>query len=91
MLCVPEPNDHEEVAAVFTRVFNDARREQGFVSQAHLDAFFACRDHVAGCATCQSPGAPMPLDDGMQPTAAACAEEQQLLVASFRENFEAVV
>ncbi len=62
----------------FSRVFNESRMEQGFRDQAHVDAFYAYTDHCHACPICQLPGAPMPLDDGMQPTMQRCDEAQRL-------------
>jgi hypothetical protein len=36
----------------FSREFNEARRQQGFRSQAHLDAFLAYHDHASTCGEC---------------------------------------
>jgi hypothetical protein len=78
---------HGPLLSPFGRSLTPARRAQGFVSQAHLDAVYAHLDHVRDCATCQTPGAPMPLDDGLQPTSAPCDVEQALMRASCAEHF----
>jgi hypothetical protein len=72
----------------FTRTFDEDRSAQGFVSQAHLDAFFAYRDHTTTCTACQTPGAPMILDDGMQSTRQECPAGTGLFRASLRENVD---
>lgn len=65
------------------RIFTARRAEQGFRSQAHLDAFYAARDHEDSCTACQTPGPAMPLDDGQQPTMRRCAESLRLTTASW--------
>jgi hypothetical protein len=68
----------------FTRTFNAARREQGFKSQAHLDAFYAAYDHEKACAACQRPGTPYETTDGgLMATSARCEEGKRLDAASF--------
>lgn len=37
---------------VYGRTFDAARERQGFVSQAHLDAFYASVDHDSTCKDC---------------------------------------
>jgi len=71
----------------FGRTFNAARRDQGFKSQQHLDAFFAAYDHSHSCPECLKPGTPVAIDDGMQPTMNRCSEGMRLDRASFSENF----
>lgn len=71
----------------YGREITPERREQGFVSQAHLDAFYAHHDHARTCPTCLTPGTPVELEDGLQPTSATCEVERDLLRASFVENF----
>ena len=56
----------------YGRSFNQARKAQGFKSQAQLDAFFAHYDHQKACAECQKPGPGVLLDDGYQPTMNEC-------------------
>lgn len=62
----------------FGRIFNKARRAQGFRSQAHLDAFYRHFDHIESCPECQKPGAGVLLDDGFQPTMNHCEIAQAL-------------
>ena len=62
----------------FGRVFNAARKRQGFHSQAQLDAFYRHQDHVSGCGICSRVGGYVPLDDGMQPVMDACADGRAL-------------
>lgn len=69
------PND-------FTRVFNEARRDQGFRNQEHLDAFYRYTDHRRGCQECQRPGPGMWVDDGWQPTRNSCEVADRLFAAS---------
>lgn len=69
------------------RNFTQARKEQGFKSQAHLDAFFRYYDHTKACAECQKPGPGVWLDDGFQPTQNRCDEAKRLDRASFSGNF----
>ena len=56
----------------FGRTFNQQRKEQGFRSQAHLDAFYMYFDHTKACAECQKPGKGALFDDGYQPTHNRC-------------------
>jgi hypothetical protein len=56
----------------FGRDFNQARQQQGFRSQAHLDAFYRHYDHTCQCAECQQPGPSVAIDDGFQPTQNRC-------------------
>lgn len=62
----------------FTRIFNEARKAQGFRSQAHLDAFFASYDHTKNCADCKAKDGGVWLDDGWQPTEGRCDEAKRL-------------
>lgn len=71
--------------AQFGREFNTARQQQGFRSQAHLDAFYAYRDHMASCQHgCGKPGSGVWVDDGFQPTVFECEEGQRLYRLSAR-------
>lgn len=65
-----------------SRTFNEQRREQGFKSQAHLDAFFRYYDHTQACAECQKASKPVWVDDCFQPTQNRCAEALTLQAAS---------
>ena len=65
----------------YGRTFNEARKAQGFTSQANLDAFFRHYDHSKTCAECQKPGPGVLLDDGYQPTMNSCPEHQELYKA----------
>ena len=56
------------------RELTDQRREQGFNSQSHLDAFYRYYDHTQSCAGCQLAGKPEWVDDCFQPTQHRCAE-----------------
>ena len=69
------------------RVFTQGRKEQGFKSQEHLDAFHRYYDHTKACAKCQKPGPGVELDDGIQPTLNRCVVAQDLyrLYAERRE------
>lgn len=76
-------------AADYGRDFNQARKDQGFASQAHLDAFYATVDHKAGCAECQRPtwywnGG----DASWQPATAQCETGAALSCAARCEDFE---
>jgi hypothetical protein len=62
----------------FGRTFNQARKAQGFSSQAHLDAFYRHFDHIENCPECQKPGSGVLLDDGFQPTMNRCDLAQEL-------------
>jgi len=62
----------------FGRQFNEARKQQGFRSQAHLDAFYRHFDHTETCQECQKPGSGVLLDDGFQPTMNRCETARQL-------------
>lgn len=73
--------------SAFTRQFTDERREQGFRSQPHLDAFYASNDHAQACPTCSRIGGYVPIDDGMQPYMDQCETGRALFAASFSENF----
>lgn len=70
-------------AEAFGREFNEARRAQGFKSQAHLDAFYVHHDHVATCTDGCSVGPSIPVDDGWQPTRRECPEAIRLLLLSW--------
>lgn len=59
-----------------TRELTQDRKEQGFTSQAQLDAFFAYLDH-SKCECCQKTGG-VAFDDGFQPTQILCSEGQRL-------------
>ena len=67
----------------YSRIFNEARKTQGFKSQAHLDAFYAVMDHRDGCVECQKTGHGVWIGDGFQPTQNECAEAQRLNKISF--------
>lgn len=62
------------------RMLTPQRKAQGFRSQAHLDAFYACRDHEAGCGECGQPGQAMWLEGSAswQPTVTVCPEGTRL-------------
>ena len=62
----------------YNRVFDEARKSQGFKSQAHLDAFFRIMDHKDGCAVCQSRGPMVECFGDMQPTMQECDEAKRL-------------
>jgi len=63
---------------LYDRLFNDARKSQGFKSQENLDAFYAHYDHGKSCPECQKPGPMVELADGMQPTMNSCPVHQKL-------------
>jgi hypothetical protein len=67
----------------YGRVLNAARRAQGFVSQAHLDAFYRAYDHRRACAVCSRIAGVAPVFDGMQPYTEICAEGLALERASW--------
>jgi hypothetical protein len=60
------------------RLFDDARKQQGFRNQEHLDAFFSYYDHVTTCAECAKPGPLVFVDDGCQPTHYLCEVARKL-------------
>jgi len=66
----------------YGRVFNSARQEQGFISQADLDAFYRHYDHQKNCSECQQHGPGVWLDDGFQPTMNSCAVADRLYCES---------
>ena len=66
-----------------SRTMNASRRNQGFRTQAHLDAFFRFYDHHRACGVCSSVAGHFELDDGMQPYERRCAEGRRLENESF--------
>ena len=68
-----------------TRVFDAARKAQGFRSQRHLDAFYRYYDHTQECSACHARDGYVLLDDGYQPTSGRC-DEAQRLDAQVRES-----
>lgn len=82
-------NADRDAVAAEPRVFNDARRRQGFRDQAHLDAFYVYYDHVqagraagpAGCG-CGTPGPGYDGPDGWQPAENICPRGRALSEAS---------
>jgi len=66
------------------RVWDDARKAQGFRSQAHLDAFYRASDHQRECTGC-GPGPAMWLEGSAswQPAMRLCATGRQLEQESF--------
>lgn len=54
------------------RNFTETRKNQGFKSQAHLDAFFTVYDHTSKCEVCTKIAGYIDIGDGMQPYAARC-------------------
>lgn len=79
----PTP-ESDTAQSTFGRIFNAARKAQGFHSQLQLDAFYAYMDHRAGCAECQKPGPGVALDDGYQPTMSECTEAKRLLAIEWK-------
>lgn len=68
------------MSAVLTtpgRTFDQGRKEQGFKSQEHLDAFYAYLDHTKSCPKCQQFGH-VALDDGYQQVQIICPEGERL-------------
>lgn len=68
------------------RTFTKARREQGFQSQEHLDAFYAYLDHQQECTAAgggcgPGPDAWMESDASWQPTLAECPQAKALYQA----------
>jgi len=59
------------------RLYTDARKKQGFRSQAHLDAFYAAFDHARTCPDCQG-SAYVARHDGLQPVSVHCDTWKQL-------------
>lgn len=58
----------------YGREFNQARKDQGFVSAEHLAAFFASYDHAESCPDCQGTGWYWNEGDAAwQPTSKRCA------------------
>ena len=56
----------------FGRTFNEARKAQGFKSQADLDMWYRAYDHTSTCPVCSRVGGYVELSDGMQPVNARC-------------------
>ncbi len=71
----------------YSRHFNQGRKEQGFRSQAHLDAFFASFDHAAGCPVCSKVAGHVELSDGLQPYMGQCDDGRELYKRSMSFNF----
>ena len=69
------------MANTFGREFDQARREQGFTSQAQLDAFFAHYDHNTTCPDCAKLDGWVELSDGYQPTKGSCPVDKALYIA----------
>ena len=67
-----------------SRTFDEARRLQGFKSQAHLDAFYRSYDHKKSCPVCSKVGGNVAVFDGMQPYMKSCEEGQRLELESFQ-------
>lgn len=72
----------------FGRTFNEARRRQGFTSQAQLDAFYAHYDHVQRCQACAALDSWVELSDGIQPTKGECPAAKGLYEAYLRRSAE---
>ena len=70
----------------FTREFTQARKAQGFTSQAHLDAFYTQYDHVSTCADCKALDGHVLLNDGWQPTQGRCVEGRRLEALYFSQK-----
>lgn len=66
------------MSTIYNRTFDEARRLQGFKSQAQLDAFFAHYDHTKDCADCRALNSYVELSDGPQPTQGQCAIAKSL-------------
>ena len=62
----------------YGRIFDAARQQQGFRSQAQLDAFYAYYDHVKTCPDCKALNGYVLLDDGYQPTGGECPQAKAL-------------
>jgi len=60
------------------RRWTRARREQGFRSSEHLQAFNDYYDHTQACAECGTPGKSVLTDEGWQETAVVCPEGRRL-------------
>jgi hypothetical protein len=54
------------------RSLTEARKAQGFKSQAQLDAFFRMYDHTSTCSVCSSTAGYTDIGDGMQPYCGRC-------------------
>lgn len=69
------------------RVFTIARHEQGFASQAHLDAFFLAYDHGRTCPECQREGSVwLEGSASWQPVKVLCPEGRRLFDLSRSEH-----
>lgn len=60
------------------RILTPARIDQGFTTQAQLDAFYATIDHAASCDDCQGTAGSVDVGDGFQPIARRCATWHEL-------------
>lgn len=65
----------------YGRLFDAARKAQGFKSQEQLDGFYRHYDHTHSCVECQKPGPGAFIDDGFQPTQNQCAVASRLFAA----------
>lgn len=65
------------MSQTYDRVWNQARKEQGFKNQDELDAFFAYYDHSKTCPKCQKFGS-VRCDDGYQPVQILCDEGERI-------------
>ena len=68
----------------YGRQFNQARKQQGFKSQAQLDAFFAHLDHTNNCPDCKALDGGVWLNDGYQLTVGQCPVAKQLDAEYFK-------
>lgn len=70
--------DIESLVETERRTFTARRAEQGFRSQAHLDAFYRGIDHAETCPGCQGTAGSVDIGDGFQPVARRCPEWHRL-------------
>ena len=61
----------------YSREYTAERKQQGFRSQAHLDAWYAAYDHGNTCPDCQGTRY-VELWDGLQPVAVRCQQWVEL-------------
>lgn len=62
------------------RIFTERRKQQGFVSQEHLDAFYRYFDHRQDCPICNRIAgyAELPSDGSLQPYCGNCEISRKL-------------
>jgi hypothetical protein len=65
----------------FPRIYDAARKAQGFKTAEDWAAFLAYFDHTEQCAECRKPGKPVFTGDGWQPTQNRCDHADSLYLA----------